>query len=575
MNAQLSPQLKKTATVEFIRGTDEDFQFFPSTPEIIDAVKTDILKLNGTISGLTLLDIGAGDMRVLETIAEEPIRRNRADAVAFHNDYTAASNYQPTILKGIEISSALRSVWNKCVQPVGTDFMNLNLLEISSDYTYTNPPFNMLETWLYKAIRESNCRSLYFVAPLRWEVSENIHAAINSRLGEKTILGTFSFAEGDRKVREGRDKVHLVRIDFTSFDNKLKIDPFSLWLDENFPEQKKAEKASSPSIKDRTMTNASMNGREVLNSSSYVDALIELYEKEITEIHNAMMSFSKVASDTLALIGLDLGEALLKMRTEISNKRIAFWSELFSNLTDLTHHLSAETIWGFKKVLGMKGHLDFNKTNIEMMLAWINKNVAEYNDELFDKSVNQLMHSSNIAAYKSNKSRFTLGDWEYANQRPDTLTHFKINTTKRVIVTQWGWKNALFSSGTLQNGPQKILNNLLVLANNYGFTTSDFEIVSEAWSTGEVKVFHYTDSNGTTKPLMKVKAFRTGTLHIHFDLNFINLINVEFGKRKGWLASSEQAADELEIPKAKAENCFNKLIRDKANIIPLLNMSNS
>ena len=64
-------KIRGKASVEYIRGTEEDKQFYPSTPEIISAVRSDIIAIAGKIEGFSFLDIGAGDGRVLEGIAED------------------------------------------------------------------------------------------------------------------------------------------------------------------------------------------------------------------------------------------------------------------------------------------------------------------------------------------------------------------------------------------------------------------------------------------------------------------------------------------------------------------------
>ena len=43
---------------------------------------------------------------------------------------------------------------------------------------------------------------------------------------------------------------------------------------------------------------------------------------------------------------------------------------------------------------------------------------------------------------------------------------------------------------------------------------------------------------------MKVRAFKNGNLHIHFNQAFMCRLNVEFGRLKGWLKDSHQAAVE-------------------------------
>ena len=57
-------------SVEAVLGTDQDFEFYPTTDEIIQVIKTDIHKNGRYLSGKRILDCGAGDGRVLKAIVD-------------------------------------------------------------------------------------------------------------------------------------------------------------------------------------------------------------------------------------------------------------------------------------------------------------------------------------------------------------------------------------------------------------------------------------------------------------------------------------------------------------------------
>ena len=569
-------KIRGKASVEYIRGTEEDKQFYPSTPEIISAVRSDIIAIAGKIEGFSFLDIGAGDGRVLEGIAEDEINNGSTDLCKMLSSTNRPMHRVSTRLMGIEQSPSLTSLWHHSIKPVGTDLFSLSLMDISADYSYTNPPFNHLKQWLVKVIEESRSKSLYFVSPPRWKKVNEIKQALEDRNAKTTLIGTYSFADSDRGVREDRAVVDLVRVDFIYDENnqQVYVNPMSLWLKKTFGDTAtKEDKAFNKSIKERLEESRISSCNSLVSGSDYVESMVALYEKEVKDIHDAMVAFSKLDTSLICSLGFTLESAFEKMQSEINCKRASFWKELLGNLKDISEFVGSEALYGFRRMISEQSNAEFNTQNIREVILWILKNAHEYNDSLFTSTIDNFLRSANIEAYKSNKSRLSEGDWEYAINKPNDVTHFKFNTTKRLIIAKWHWKNTdnsgLISSRTLVEQAKNIINDLLVLANNFGFptTSDDFERRRSVWESGEQKEFFYTDKvTGEKKTLMKIKAFKSGTLHFNFDRDFISFINIEFGKRNGWISSSKEAAEEMGIPQELANKYFNnKSVLDAKN----------
>ena len=55
------------------------------------------------------------------------------------------------------------------------------------------------------------------------------------------------------------------------------------------------------------------------------------------------------------------------------------------------------------------------------------------------------------------------------------------------------------------------------------------------------------------EPLVAVRAFKNGNMHLHFSQKVMLAINVEAGRLLGWLRTPEQAASEMNATKAERE----------------------
>lgn len=152
----------------------QDFEFYPTTNEIIDALARDIQSIRDEhgyrYRGLdSVLDIGAGNGKVLLAL------RERAGMTALH---------------AIEKSEILCDQLPPDILIVGTDFAQQSLLSKHTDVTFCNPPYSVFEEWAIKIIRQSASRIIYLVIPERWERSAGIADALKYRDAEcaKVVL---------------------------------------------------------------------------------------------------------------------------------------------------------------------------------------------------------------------------------------------------------------------------------------------------------------------------------------------------------------------------------------------------
>jgi len=102
--------------VKALKDNDEDFEWYPTTSQIIDVIKEDIEE-NNCDTHLSVLDCGSGDGRVL-------------------NALTKGKKY------AIEKSRPLLNALNKSIFVVGTDFESQTLIDKKVSVVFSNPPYS-------------------------------------------------------------------------------------------------------------------------------------------------------------------------------------------------------------------------------------------------------------------------------------------------------------------------------------------------------------------------------------------------------------------------------------------------
>lgn len=124
------------ALVSALKDHSEDFEFYPTTNEMLSAVRKDIQAiLSDPFSDkypiFSALDVGAGDGRAL-------MRLTDGDRYA------------------IEKSLMLVERQDRSIVTVGTDLFAQVLLDLRCDVIFSNPPYSHFGAWSEKIVREAN-----------------------------------------------------------------------------------------------------------------------------------------------------------------------------------------------------------------------------------------------------------------------------------------------------------------------------------------------------------------------------------------------------------------------------------
>ena len=157
-------------TVKILKENEQDFEWYPTTQEIIECVKKHINAQ--TYGGYSILDIGAGDGRVLKALASG---RNSE-------------------CYSIEKSEILRNKQDKEIIPLGCNFWDNTLIDKNVDFIFCNPPYSEYEAWCEKIIKEANTeKGIYFVIPERYKVSNSNGVNSNKEFKKIPNFATSSF----------------------------------------------------------------------------------------------------------------------------------------------------------------------------------------------------------------------------------------------------------------------------------------------------------------------------------------------------------------------------------------------
>ena len=535
-----TPNSKQSrALISVVASSQDDFEWYPSTDEIIACVKNDIDER--FTERPSVLDCGAGDGRVLNALG-------------------ASKKY------AIEKSRPLLDALDRSIFVVGTEFKEQTLIDKQVSVVFSNPPYSEYVQWTTKIIREANAGTVYLVIPSRWAENEEIAAAIKARRAETEILGSFDFNDAERKARA---RVNVLKVSLGGSQKRVhyygdspRVDPFKLWFDENFKISAVSSKLSNHRSVEasRTKMRESMNG-ELVKGRDLISVLDQLYRKELNDLVVTYKALEDLDPSLLAEMDVNLESLCEALKLKIGSLKNRYWQELFDNLDKITSRLTEESRKKLLDTLTAQTHVDFTPENAYSIVVWTLKQSNYYYDDQLISTVESMVEKANISLYKSNERTFGAEDWRYC-RRPAELDRFKLEY--RVVLEHTG--GLCTSEWSSQKGPNGLsrraasfLDDLVTIAGNLNFNVAgSFKAGDFIWATHVKNEFTFVDTkSGKELVLFEAKAYQNGNLHIKFNQLFIVRLNVEFGRLKGWLKSAQQASEELDVPEDATIECFN------------------
>ena len=537
--------------VSRLKEDDQDFEWYPTTTKILDAIKIDLEGIQ-QYDSVSMLDCGAGDGRALKHL-------------------TKGKKY------AIEKSLPLLELMSKDIYVIGTEFNEQTLIDKKVDVVFSNPPYKHFADWACKIILEANANTIYLVMPERWVGVEGIVHAIKSREAEYSTLGTYDFLEADRAARV---TVEVVKIQL-GYNGRWgrggqRVDPFELWFNTYFNiKAQQSELYSDRAQESSTEDLEERIERGLVAGSDIISVLYKLYSNDKQKLLNNYKRLEEIDSVLLDELGVNVEGVIEALQKKIEGLKDLYWHELFSNFNKVTDRLTVRSRKLLLETLTKHTHIDFTESNCHAVAIWVIKNANTYFDSQLIDVVESLTSKANIQLYKSNKRTFGDEEWRYC-RKPKNLDKYLLDY-RIVVEHQGGLSCGTFDrsvNGLAERGAN-FLDDLCVIAACIGFDTmgmsraKDFE-----WRVHKKNNFMFKDiSTGEETILFEAKAFKNGNLHIKFDQSFICKLNVEFGRLKGWLKSPKDCADELDVSMEQAVEAFGSNIQlgvQTNNLLPLI-----
>lgn len=516
--------------IETLKEQGQDFEFYPTTEEIIDKIVPSILKCYDEERlyhyNFNILDIGAGNASVLGKIEE---KFNLKNPNASLNKYA------------IEKSEILIEQMPRDITVIGTDFYETSLIEKSYfQAVFCNPPFKEYEAFASRIIKEINANRIYLVLPKRWRSNENIKKAIYSRkdtLKEQKSLGFFSFVNAKRKARA---KVEIVEFSFEKENFNSENDFLAKSLKEYFnidldTLQGKLEKEEELQ---RTLQEKI---REIENKD-LINELVRLYNEEFKNFNEALASFNNIPKSILASLNINKSAIVEAIRGELKSIKFVFWREIFSRLDSINERLIPK----YRLDLARKFadlNIDFIYSNIKSACLYVIKNANYYVDlgvlDLFDDFTEE-----GALEYKSNK-KFIFSSWRHSDDK------FKAKKLDyRVVYNKLSYNNT-----------REFIDKLFTIAKVLGFMPySNYSLINHYQSydyiSGQFKNksegdCFFINHNKEEEIFFSFRAYKNGNLHLKFNKEFMQCFNLAVGRLRKWINNKAEAKENF--PECKEE----------------------
>lgn len=518
--------MSTTATLSLLKENEQDFEWYPTTDAIIDAV------FNSWADFKSLLDIGAGDGRVLERIDKLNFnRRNNSERNHTHTEF------QSTIKKyAIEKSIIHIEKMPPDISIVGTDFTLQTLIDKKVDVIFCNPPYSEYEEWATKTIKEANAKAVFLVLPARWTDSKLIKRAIEQRHATNRVIWSGDFMNADRKARA---RVDVVKILITDADNeweRKEHDPFDVWFDDYFS----GFEAIRAIDDDEAEENKPNPLREIVKGRSLIDHLCKLYINEMKSLLSNYKSLSQLDAVLLKELGIETKQVKDALKLKIQNVKNKYWKELFDNLDKVNSRLTSSSRQSMLEKLNESCNVDFSVENAYAVVLWVIKNANKYIDRQLVEVFKELSEPECVKNYVSNLRTWEKDGWRYKKNHTKYMLEYRIITHRySAIKSKDSYYNYDFHNG-LSKDCHSFINDIFTIANNLGFINRE-NSEYESWESNHQITFR-TNNN---KTLVAIRAFKNGNLHLKFDQAFIKTLNVEASRLLKWIKSPQEAVDEM------------------------------
>lgn len=530
--------------VENLKANGEDFEWYPTTKEIIESLYWDIksMKPNPWFNSegvresqrlrkfdpisVSILDIGAGNCKVFSTIKEisQSLVKEGNGHEETHSDCIMLSKYM-----AIEKSQQLIDAMPHDVFIVGTEFDENTLIDKRADVVFCNPPYSQYAQWSERIIKEANADYVYLVIPQRWGANRSMRAALKARNAKVSVVGTFDFLNSED--RKARAKVSLLKIQLVKeysrrSESEMFIDPFTLWFNETFQAQAKKvdndfesdyiKRTSAKRTHKEKVKQALVSGRDLVTN------LVELYNHELEHLIGNYKKVMELDPGILKELGVQVTALKGGLQEKISGLKVLYWEEIFDNLTEITSRLTSKSRDVMMKTLMANTSIDFTASNVYSVVIWSIKNANKYYDSQMIDVYDDFTSEEGLKYYKSN-THFNKDSWRYC--RADMKEgKIKYALDYRIVLHDYRDYTAE-RNGTISQHQMTKIRDLIVVAKNLGFVLDPAGFSYDGLRIGEKENLYFHIPSG--RKLAKGAKTHIGKIQEVYELP------EEFRKQQG------------------------------------------
>lgn len=530
--------------VQGIKESGEDFEFYPTTSEIVAKVASHIGRKTKSI-----LDIGCGNGNFFEKLK------------LFNDSYFRKY--------GIEKSNFLAEQLPDDVILLGSDFHENTLIDKKVDVIFCNPPYSEYEDWAERIILQGNAERIFLVIPERWKNSERIKYALEKRKWKVEIIGTYDFSNAERKARATVD-VLLVEAEYNNrYGLYRATDPFDVFFEETFKiNADKQEKTIHDSDRKKEIED------KLIVAGDTAQMLVEFYNRDMQELYNNYRALEKLDPAIFAELKVDIPKLKESLKARLKGLKSIYWDLLFKKYDRITSRL---TSWCRSKVIGRlhdNVSIDFTMKNIIMLTTWI----IRHSNKLFDEQITEffftLCNSETIQQYKSN-IRFNNDDWCYIKETleknsegrlsredfAEKRRYFKnIKLDYRIVVKAWSNFDLSWSRPRFNESCLNFIDDIIVIGKNLGFNVVN--TIPDKWKDIDIDDWRNFDlTTDTGEVFANVKLYKNGNRHVKFNKEFMKRLNIEMARINHWLRDKQEAMEEFDLTEAEINQMWKSNIQ--------------
>lgn len=520
-----------SSLLESVRDAEQDFEWYPTTDRMVEAVTRWIDK-----TAESIMDIGAGDGRVLVRLAR-----------CFEH---------PPKLYSIEKSMLLVQAQPDEVIPVGTDLFDQNLACLPTDYVFCNPPYSQFQAWASIVIETGHARKAFLVLPQRWREDAAIAASLGKRGARARVIHSDDFHDAPRRARAVVDVVEvtypLEEGRYLRNGRERVRDPFDIWFDETISTFDQEEEHDERTTAYQREQEAIARVRHLTT----IEDLVTSYLEEYARMEGNYRAIFQLDYELLRELGVNKEAVREGIKTKMSGLKSRYWAVLFERLEPITSRLSTATKKTFLERLTGRTAVAFTSSNAYAVVLWAIKNANRYFGEQTVALFLELATFEGVMRYKSNVRTWGRDAWRYRQheEEADRPSHYALDY--RVVVERYSaiGEGRWDYPGGLGRTCHELLADVVAVLGNLGFASRGPDSLAREWVGGQWQDWYRAGS--TDQVLFQAKAHRNGNVHLRFLPEAIRALNVEAGRLLGWLRSPRDVVEELGYAEDEAERLF-------------------